>query len=69
MQITLRTAAWLKQEECLPNVLVPCQLLVPEGKEKFPVWHSSTLGMREEGRWALGPSCLAEELTAAVVLY
>lgn len=37
MQVTLKTAAGSQQEDCWPNTLTPQWLLMPEGKEEFPI--------------------------------
>lgn len=39
------------------------------GEREISICQGSALRIREEGRWALRPSCLAEELTAVVFLY
>lgn len=63
MQTTLKSAAQSQEEESWPNTLPPHWLLMPEEKERFPICHD--LRVRKEGRWALGPSCLAEELNCS----
>jgi len=55
MHITLNMAASLKQEDCLPNMLATRQLLMAEGKGRFPVCQRSSIRMRVERQMGSGP--------------
>lgn len=68
MQITLKSAAQSQQEQCCDQK--PSHPLAADARGEREISHLPCFkGERRRGWWALGPNCLAEELTAVGFFY